>query len=145
MQRRVVVISLYVSAQLTKRLKRTTYFLTVVLALEYTTDLIKLLKSYFSSVWVTWLVCLHNPKLKIFYKIKRNWILQCCLRFCKYYKMYFNLSNMQHFHGPVTITQITVKRPIKLQWTITWVHMHCPATAKGRPVTPNTFHRIFCK
>jgi hypothetical protein len=45
-----VVISLYVSAQLTKRLKRTTYFLAVVLALESTTDLIKLLKGYFSSV-----------------------------------------------------------------------------------------------
>jgi hypothetical protein len=56
-------------------------FLTVVLALGSTADVIKLLKIDLSSVWVTWFVCLQNPTLKIFYKIKRNLTLLCCLHF----------------------------------------------------------------
>ena len=60
--------------------------------------------------------------------------------------MYFNLPNMQYFLGHVTTTKITVKRPIKLQST----NYDCKnslqrSTAKGRPVIPTTFNRIFCK
>ena len=96
---------------------------------------------FFSVTWLDWF-----QHTTIFYKIKRNMVLQCCLRLWRYYKMYFNLPNMQYFLGHVTTTKITVKRPIKLQSTnYDYKNSLQRPTAKGRPVTPTTFNRIFCK
>jgi hypothetical protein len=67
------------------------------------------LTSYFFQCNLTRLI----PTSNNFLQNQRNLVIQCCLRLWRYYKMYFNLPNMQYFLGHVTTTKITVKRPIK--------------------------------